>query len=89
MKDYHDLHRLLETKIVNADQVPQIVESVFSQRGTKCHFPIRFSADELTLLQGHWDRHLRSLVKAASLPGTVESVIDKINEWSIASGLSE
>ncbi|MFK8137777.1 MAG: nucleotidyl transferase AbiEii/AbiGii toxin family protein [Bdellovibrionales bacterium] len=90
MKDYHDLLFLCESNILNVSETKRQVDTTFSHRKTKKLLPIEFVTDDINKLQGHWERHLKTLTTEVSkkLPSSIVEVITSINTWIETAGIS-
>jgi len=89
MKDYHDLLFLCESNILNVSETKRQVDTTFSHRKTKKLLPIEFVANDISKLQGHWGRHLKTLTAEVSkkLPSSIVEVITSINTWLEVAGV--
>jgi predicted nucleotidyltransferase component of viral defense system len=84
MKDFHDLHSLIEHASTKPfEKLSNVIEAVFMHRQTPQELPLMHSAKDINLLQTFWGGYLRNLSinHAAKLPQDIASIIKIINDW--------
>jgi len=85
MKDYHDIVLMIkEPGLLTLEVLSEKLQTTFKHRDTKLDIPIKFDADEVSLLQNLWSNHLRGLGdmrKRLDLPDEMREVLADINSW--------
>lgn len=81
MKDFHDLHMLIESGNLQVKEVEPILLSVFEHRKTNLNFPVFFAKKELESMQQLWTAYLRGLPKGHSMPKHFGDIISQLNYW--------
>lgn len=80
MKDYYDILTLLRTEKCEGNKAKNAIITTFEHRNTDLNLlPIRFSEDDLSLLQRQWSVFFRALRKKEGVPAHVKDVVDAIN----------
>ncbi len=80
MKDYYDILTILRTGKCEGDKAKKAILATFEHRNTDLSLlPIRFSDDDLTLLQKHWTAFFRSLRKKDGVTASIKDVVEAIN----------
>lgn len=80
MKDYYDILTLLRSEKCERDKVKSAIVATFEHRDTDLNLlPIRFSEEDLGLLQRHWSSFFREVRKKEGLPAHIKDVVDTIN----------
>jgi predicted nucleotidyltransferase component of viral defense system len=82
MKDFHDLHTLVNTdKTLNKETTQKAIRAVFEHRKTPHQLPIHFDTSALEALQKYWNRYRQTATSGDALPPLLEQVIEGINQW--------
>lgn len=81
MKDFHDIRLLTQSRQLDPKRTKEVIQMVFTHRGTATDFPIHFNKSELTHLQRFWSAHLRGLPRDNTMPTLFSEVIFDINSW--------
>jgi hypothetical protein len=80
MKDYYDILTLLHTKKCEENKAKNAIITTFEHRNTDLNLlPIRFSEDDLSLLQRQWSVFFRALRKKEGVPAHVKDIVEIIN----------
>lgn len=83
MKDFHDLHTMLNAGDLSLDKLKTIISSVFAHRKTPFALPLTFNDIDISLLQSHWGRYHTRLAQSVSsnLPLNISELIVAINQF--------
>lgn len=80
MKDYHDMFIMVRDRAIENSEIKKAIQITFGQRNQKFVVPIEFSKNELDQLQKTWNLY-RANQKDEKLPGSLQNIIDTINEF--------
>ena len=73
MKDYYDILTILRAEKCEGDKAKKAILATFKHRDTDLSLlPIRFSDDDLNLLQKHWSAFFRSLRKKDGVAASIK-----------------
>ncbi|MCB1198064.1 MAG: nucleotidyl transferase AbiEii/AbiGii toxin family protein [Deltaproteobacteria bacterium] len=80
MRDYYDMHRLIEENVLNKNKLKQDIERIFTQRSTPLTQKISLSENDIAHLQVPWKKFVDTnpILDAVK---NIELVIRQINDF--------
>lgn len=79
MKDFYDLHKLCQTRLLDPATLKEALTSTFNRRETALPTEIKWDNPGLEKIQDLWHRYLRK-EGLEGAPKTIAEIIDTINE---------